>query len=88
MAVKPIIFTNEYKYYFLYIDQDNDDICVGKADLHINEHVKFSELNTEFIKAYDNIDAGITTSSTHTNSTNTTNDDDEYYSDEDSGIVD
>ena len=58
-AVAPVIFTIDHKYCFLYINQSNDIIGVGKADLHYGQPIQLSKVNAEYIKAVENIYAGI-----------------------------
>lgn len=58
-GIKDFVFGGDYKYYFLYINQGNNDCCVGKADLHFNEEVQLDDKNKAFIQAYNNIASGI-----------------------------
>ena len=58
-AVVPVLFTPNYKYCFLYISQLDGDVCVGRADLHYGEEIPLSRINKEYVKAVDNIYAGI-----------------------------
>lgn len=58
-AVVPVVFTPNYKYYFVYISQLDGEISVGKADLHYGEQIPLSKINQEYVKAVDNIYAGI-----------------------------
>lgn len=58
-AVVPIVFTPDHKYCFFSISQLDGEIAVGKADLHYGENIPLSKINKEYVKAVDNIYAGI-----------------------------
>jgi len=78
--VSPYVFTDEFKYHFLYISALNNNCAVGCADLHFNEELQLDPMNSLFVKAYENIQAGADVSA------DVDNDEYEYgYEDEDVG---
>ena len=76
-AVKGYVFNSSYPYHFLYLSGLSGEVAVGKADLHVNEELPLSQSNKMFVKAYDEIFAGITPS------TKISSDDDNEYEEED-----
>ena len=52
--VSDIVFSGEYKYYFVYGQPNNNYVCVGKADLQSGS-IEFSPANKSLIKVYDEI---------------------------------
>lgn len=57
-AVSPIVFSPENKFCFFSISQG--EYGVGRADQHLeDEPIPLSDINNEFVKAVDNICAGI-----------------------------
>lgn len=53
-TVAPIVFNGEYKYYFIYGKPNDNEVCVGKADL-FSGPINFSPANKALIKAYEEI---------------------------------
>lgn len=53
-AVSDLIFS-KYKYHFVVVKNGGDEVCVGKADLHIGETLELSKLNKNLLYAYNEI---------------------------------
>ena len=53
-AVSELVF-NKYKYHFVVVKNGGDEVCVGKADLHIGETLELSKLNKNLLYAYNEI---------------------------------
>lgn len=56
----PLIFTPMYKYHFLVIKKNGDEVCVSKADLHDGEELDLDKLNKHLLEAYKNVTLGLT----------------------------
>lgn len=80
-AVKGNVFNSNYPYHFLFLSGLSGEVCVGKADVHVNEELPLSSINKAFVKVFEEIYAG-TLNGTQTI---TVQDDYEYTSDENSG---
>ena len=52
--ITPVVFNGEYKYYFIYGKPNENEVCVGKADLFTGP-IEFSPANKALIKAYEEI---------------------------------
>lgn len=61
-VVRNYVFNSDYKYHFLYLSSLSGEVAVGKADLHINDELPLSQANKLFVKAFDDIFAGISPS--------------------------
>ena len=56
----PLIFTSMYKYHFLVIKKNGEEVCVSKADLHDGEELDLDKLNKHLLEAYKNVTLGLT----------------------------
>ena len=83
-ACKEILGTKEYPYCFFAINQTKDTYSVGRADLHYGETIPLSKINSEFVKAVNNINSGIDVNSIA--ETSTAVDDDESESEDEDAL--
>lgn len=49
---------NDFKHMFLYYSRSENDICVGKASLHISDQLEISESSSKFIDLYNSVLSG------------------------------
>lgn len=81
--VTPIVFNGEYKYYFVFGRPNDNDICVGKADL-FSGPIEFSPVNKALVKAYEEIARLNKEDNVVSNNTDDSDSDDSSDSDDDS----
>lgn len=53
-AASDLVFS-KYKYHFVVVKNGGEDVCVGKADLHIGETIELCKLNRNLLKAYNEV---------------------------------
>jgi hypothetical protein len=54
-TIAPILFINEYMYHFLFMSISKNIICVGKAELLNGTSIALSDINKNYIEAYNAI---------------------------------
>lgn len=57
-AASKEVFNGSYPYHFIYLSMLTGEVCVSKADLHINEALELSDVNNRFVSVYNDINAG------------------------------
>ena len=82
-AIIPVLFNGDYKYHFLYANTQDNDFCVGKADLYSGS-IPISKINLRLAQAYEEIEK-LTDSENVDNEVNesSSKDDDDEEDDED-----
>lgn len=55
-----IVFDPMYKYHFLVIKNNGDQVFVSKADLHEEQELELDDLNMKLLQAYNNVKLGLT----------------------------
>lgn len=53
-AASELVF-NKYKHHFIVVKNGGDDVCVGKADLHVGDSIELCKLNKNLLYAYEEI---------------------------------
>lgn len=53
-AASELVFS-KYKHHFIVVKNGGEDVCVGKAELHIGETLELSKLNKNLLYAYNEI---------------------------------
>jgi len=53
------IFIPKYKYFFMYIGEDQN-VFTGISDVHVNDGIQLDSLNKAYVEAYTSIESGIT----------------------------
>ena len=77
----PLIFTSLYKYHFLVIKRNGEEVCVSKADLHDGEELDLDKLNKHLLEAYKNVTLGLTDEPMAVAKNNDEDDDDDSVTD-------
>ena len=58
-AASDKLFGNDdYKHMFLYYSRSENDICVGKASLHLSDQLEISESSQKFLNIYNAVLSG------------------------------
>ena len=57
-ASDKVFNNNDYAHMFLYYSRSENDICVGKASLHMSDKLEISESSARFIELYNTVLSG------------------------------
>lgn len=86
-ASDKVFNNNDYAHMFLYYSRSENDICVGKASLHLSDKLEVSESSARFIELYDTVLSGFKSTQLDTIENGDEESVEEYEEEEVEGII-